>query len=159
MKYPGTIGVTEDTFRRLLTDVCTSLRVHGFRNILLIGDHGPDQDGLEQVAADLTRKWADGKTRVRYIADYYDDGDVAKWLASQGLKEVDEGLHDDFMMEAQMLVVDPSTVRMKERIAAGRFRINGIDLAPAEKSIEWGRRIVEFRTDKTVAAIRKALER
>ena len=159
MKYPGTIVVTEDTFRRLLTDVCSSPRVHGFRNILLIGDHGPDQDGLEQVAADLTRKWADGKTRVRYIADYYDDGDVAKWLAGQGLKEVDEGLHDDFMMEAQMMVIDPSTVRMKERLAAGRFRINGIDLAPAEKTVEWGRRIVEFRADKTVAAIRKALER
>jgi len=159
MKYPGTIGVTEDTFRRLLTDVCSSLRVHGFRNILLIGDHGPDQDGLEQVAADLARKWADGKTRVRYIAEYYDDGDVAKWLAGQGLKEVDEVLHDDFMMEAQMLVVDPSTVRMKERLAAGRFRINGIDLAPAEKTAEWGRRIVEFRADKTVEAIRKSLSR
>jgi len=159
MKYPGTIGVTEDTFRRLLTDVCSSLRVHGFRNILLIGDHGPDQDGLEQVAADLARKWADGKTRVRYIAEYYDDCDVAKWLAGQGLKEVDEGLHDDFMMEAQMLVVDPSTVRMKERLAAGRFRINGIDLAPAEKTAEWGRRIVEFRADKTVEAIRKSLSR
>ncbi|HUR38394.1 MAG TPA: creatininase family protein [Planctomycetota bacterium] len=159
MKYPGTIGVTEDTFRRLLTDVCSSLRVHGFRNILLIGDHGPDQDGLEQVAADLTRKWADGKTRVLYIAEYYDDGDVAKWLAAQGLKEVDEGLHDDFMMEAQMMVVDPSTVRMKERIAAGRFRINGIDLAPAGKTVEWGRRIVEFRADKAVAAIRKSLGR
>jgi creatinine amidohydrolase/Fe(II)-dependent formamide hydrolase-like protein len=158
MKYPGSIGVTEDTFRRLLTDVCASLRVHGFRNILLIGDHGPDQEGLEQVAADLTRKWADGRTRVRYIADYYDDGDVAKWLAGQGLKEVDEGLHDDFMMEAQMMVVDPTTVRMKERIAAGRFRINGIDLAPAEKTIDWGRRIVEFRAERTVAAIRKALE-
>jgi creatinine amidohydrolase len=159
MKYPGTIGVTEDTFRRLLTDVCSSLRVHGFRTILLIGDHGPDQDGHEQVAADLSKKWADGKTRVRYIADYYDDGDVAKWLAGQGLKEVDEGLHDDFMMEAQMMTVDPSTVRMKERLAAGRFRINGIDLAPAEKTVEWGRKIVEFRAERTVAAIRKALER
>jgi creatinine amidohydrolase/Fe(II)-dependent formamide hydrolase-like protein len=158
MKYPGTIGVTEDTFRRLLSDVCSSLRTHGFRNILLIGDHGLDQDGLEQVAADLTKKWAGGKTRVVYIAEYYDgDGDVAKWLVGQGIKEIDEGLHDEFMMEAQMMTVDPSTVRMKERIAAGKFRINGIDLAPAEKTIERGRKIVEYRADKTVAAIRKAL--
>lgn len=160
MKYPGTIGVTEVTFRRLLTDVCRSLRTHGFRNILLIGDHGLDQEGLEQVATDLTAAWAGGKTRVRYIPDYYDgEGDVAQWLAGQGIKEVDEGLHDEFMMEAQMMVVDPATVRMKERIAAGRFRINGVDLAPAEKTIEWGRRIVEYRAEKTVAAIRKALDR
>ncbi len=160
MKYPGTIGVSEDTFRRLLTDICSSLRTHGFRHILLLGDHGLDQEGLEQVAADLTKKWAGGKTRVLYIADYYDgDGDVAKWLAGQGIKEVDEGLHDDFMMEAQMMMVDPSTVRMKERIAAGKFRINGIDLAPAGKTIEWGRRIVNYRADRTVAAIQRALAR
>jgi len=160
MKYPGTIGVTEDTFRRLLTDVCASLRTHGFRNILLIGDHGLDQDGLEQVAADLTKKWAGGKTSIHYIPEYYDeDDDVARWLATQGLKETDERLHDSFMMEAQMMTVDPSTVRMKERLAAGKFRINGVDLAPAEKTIEWGRKIVEYRAEKTVTAIRKALGR
>ena len=155
MKYPGTIGVTEDTFRRLLKDICSSLRVHGFRHIVLIGDHGPDQDGLEQVAADLTKAWAGGKTQVHYIAEYYDDGGVAKWLEAQGLKEVDEGLHDDFMMEAQMMTVDPVSVRMKERIAAGKFRINGVELAPAEKTIEWGRKIVAYRADLAVAAIRK----
>jgi hypothetical protein len=63
------------------------------------------------------------------------------------------------MMEAQMMTVDPATVRMKERLAAGKFRINGVDLAPAEKTIEWGRKIVAYRTDRSVAAIRKALNR
>ena len=160
MKYPGTIGVTEETFRRLLADVCTSLRATGFRHLVLIGDHGLDQDGLEAVAADLTAKWAGGKTSVHYIKEYYDeDDDVARWLASQGLKEVDEGLHDSFMMEAQMLLVDPSTIRMKERVAAGRFKINGVELSPAEKTVEWGKKIVEYRTDRTVKAIRKALGR
>src|SRR5204863_270484 len=141
----------------LLADVCSSLRVHGFRHIVLIGDHGPDQDGLQQVAADLSKTWAGGRTQVHYIAEYYDDDVLAPWLEKQGLKQADEGLHDDFIMEAQMMVVDPSTVRMKQRIAAGRFRINGVDLAPAEKTIEWGRKIVEYRASLTVAAIRKAI--
>jgi creatinine amidohydrolase/Fe(II)-dependent formamide hydrolase-like protein len=159
MKYPGTIGVTEETYRRLLTDLCSSLRAHGFRHLILLGDHGPDQDGLEQVAADLSRKWAGGKTSVHYIPEYYDDEVVAPWLEKQGVKQVDEGFHDDFIMEAQMMTVDPTTVRMKERVAAGKFRINGIDLAPAEKTIEWGRKIVNYRADLTVAAIRKATGR
>ena len=85
--------------------------------------------------------------------------DIFSWLAKQGVKEVDEGLHDSFMMEAQMMVVDPTTVRMKERLAAGKFRINGVELAPAEKTIEWGRKIVDYRAERTVAAIRKALGR
>jgi creatinine amidohydrolase/Fe(II)-dependent formamide hydrolase-like protein len=160
MKYPGSIGVTEDTFRRLLTDICTSLQVTGFQHIVLFGDHGLDQDGLGAVAKDLGQKWAGGKTSIHYIKEYYDeDDDVARWLAMQGLKEVDEGLHDSFMMEAQMMVVDPSTVRLKERLAAGKFRINGVDLSPAEKTIEWGKRIVDYRAERTVKAIREALGR
>jgi creatinine amidohydrolase/Fe(II)-dependent formamide hydrolase-like protein len=160
MKYPGTIGVSEETFRRLVADVCSSLRATGFKHLILIGDHGLDQDGLEAVAADLSKKWAGGKTSIHFIKEYYDeDDDVARWLATQGLKETDEGLHDSFMMEAQMMTVDPATVRMKERLAAGKFRINGVDLAPAEKTIEWGRKIVTYRTDRSVAAIRKALGR
>jgi len=159
LKYPGTIGVTEETFRRLVADLCSSLRVHGFAHIVLIGDHGPDQEGLEQVANDLAKKWGEGRTRVHYIAEYYDDDVVTPWLEKQGIRQVDEGYHDDFAMEAQMMVVDPSSVRMKERIAAGKFRINGIDLAPAEKTIEWGRKIVNYRADLTVAAIKKATGR
>jgi creatinine amidohydrolase/Fe(II)-dependent formamide hydrolase-like protein len=159
MKYPGTIGVSEETFRRLVADVCSSLRVHGFRHIVLIGDHGPDQEGLEQVATELSKKWAGGATRVHFVPEYYDDDILAPWLEKQGLKQTDEGLHDDFIMEAQMMVVDPGTVRMKQRIAAGKFRINGVDLAPVEKTIEWGRKIVNYRADLTVAAIRKATGR
>ena len=114
---------------------------------------------MKQVAADLNAKWADGKTRAHYIAEYYDYGGLAKWLEAEGIKQVPEGHHDDFAMEAQMMLVDPTTVRMKERIAAGKFRINGIDLAPAEKTIEWGRKIVDHRAELAVALIRKATGR
>ena len=34
---------------------------------------------------------------------------------------------------------------MKQRIDADKFRINGIELAPAEKTIEWGKKIIDFR--------------
>lgn len=48
-------------------------------------------------------------------------------------------------------------VRMKQRITADKFRINGIELAPAERTIEWGKRIVDMRAEATVQAIRKAM--
>ena len=159
MKYPGTISLTEETFRALLVDICASFRTHGFRHVILIGDSGGNQAGMKKVAADLNAKWVDRKTRVHYIPEYYEDETLDKWLEDQGIKEVDEGFHDSFEMEAQMLFVDPTTVRMKERIAAGKFRINGVDLAPAEKTAEWGRKIVDYRADLTVAAIKKSLAR
>ena len=40
MKYPGTISLTEDTYRRLLTEICACFRAHGFEHIVLIGDSG-----------------------------------------------------------------------------------------------------------------------
>lgn len=159
MKYPGTISLSEATFRSLLADICASLRAHGFKNVILIGDSGGNQDGMKKVAADLNAKWADGKTRVHFIPEYYDYGSVGKWVKEQGIHETSEGFHDDFAMEAQMALVDPTTIRMKERIAAGKFRINGVDLAPLEKTVEWGRKIVNYRADQTVAAIRKSLAR
>jgi hypothetical protein len=47
---------------------------------------------------------------------------------------------------------------MPERVKAGKFLINGVSLAPIAKTVENGRKIIAFRTEKTVAAIRKAME-
>lgn len=158
MPYPSTVGVSEETYRRLLTDICHCYRVHGFENIILIGDSGGNQDGLKAVADELNTQWKGGKTRLHYIPEYYDYKGVATFLESQGIKQTDEGYHDDFGMTAQMLAVDPNSVRMRQRIKAGNFRINGIDLAPAEKTIEWGRKIINYRAEVTVKAIQKALQ-
>lgn len=157
MKYPGTISVTEETFERLLTDICASLRTHGFKRIMLIGDSGGNQAGMKAVAARLNEKWSDGKTRIHFIPEYYDFASVEKWLESQGIRQIPEGLHDDFAMTAMMMSVDPESVRTTQRVEAGKFRINGVKLAPVEKTVEWGRKIVDFRADLTVKAYRAAL--
>jgi creatinine amidohydrolase/Fe(II)-dependent formamide hydrolase-like protein len=141
---------------RLLLQPLPCLRQHGFRRIVLIGDSGGNQKGMKAVAERLTSKWGDGKTQVRFIPEYYDYPGVKRWLERQGVRQKDEGLHDDFAITAQMMAVDPTTVRMKQRIAADKFRINGIELAPAEKTIAWGRKIMDFRAETTVEAIRKA---
>ncbi len=157
MKYPGTISLTEDTYRRLLTDICACFRAHGFEHVVLIGDSGGNQRGMRQVAARLNGLWAGGKTRVHFIPEYYDYPGVTKWLEGQGVKQVDEGLHDDFAITAQMMAVDPAMVRMKQRVAANKFRINGVELSPAEKTIDWGKKIIDYRAEVTVRAIRKAV--
>lgn len=161
MKYPSTISLTEGTYRLLLAEICASLRAHGFAQIVLLGDSGGNQAGMKRVADELNARWAGSgsKTRVHFIAEYYDYPEVTRWLADQGVKQVSEGIHDDFAITAIMMTVDPATVRMAQRIAAGKFRINGVELAPAERTIEWGRKIVDHRAALTVAAIRRAIGR
>jgi creatinine amidohydrolase/Fe(II)-dependent formamide hydrolase-like protein len=156
MKYPGTISVSEDTFERLLTDICASLRAQGFKHIILLGDSGGNQEGMKAVAARLDTGWG-GTARVHYIPEYYDYDGVTRWLEAQGVRQRDEGLHDDFVVTAQLMAVNPDTVRMNQRLAAGRFHINGIDLSPATTTIAWGKRIIAYRAETTARAIRKAI--
>jgi creatinine amidohydrolase/Fe(II)-dependent formamide hydrolase-like protein len=157
MKFPSTVSVSEETYERLLTDICSCYRTHGFKNIILIGDSGGNQTGMKAVAERLNAQWKGGKSRVYFVPEYYDYGGVKKWLESQGVKQTDEGIHDDFAITAIMMTVDPSSVRAKQRTAAGKFRINGIELAPAEKTIEWGKKIVDYRAEVTVKAVRRAM--
>src|SRR5438445_10474053 len=53
MRYPTTISLTEGTYRALLSEICACLRTHGFRRIVLIGDSGGNQKGMEAVAREL----------------------------------------------------------------------------------------------------------
>jgi len=155
MRYPGTIGLTEETYERVLVDVCASFRATGFKHIVLIGDSGGNQDGLQAVAERLNREWGESKSRVHYVPEYYNYKALAEWLEQQGIDQVPEGLHDDFAITAMMLAVDPKSVRMQQRVAADRFRINGIELAPAEKTIAWGKKIIDYRAQAAVNAIRR----
>src|SRR6059036_2805548 len=69
MKYPGSISLTEDTYERLLVDICASFRTHGFAHIVLIGDSGGNQKGMKAVAARLNARWKGGKTQVHFIPE------------------------------------------------------------------------------------------
>ena len=154
MRYPGTISVREATFEALLTDIASSLKQHGFREIYLISDSGGNVQGMKAVASRLHTQWK-GAPRIHYVPEHYTYADTAKWLETQGVKQKDEGHHDDFVMTSQMMTVNPETVRMNQRIAKGKFSINGVNLAPAEKTIALGKRVVDYRAATTVAAIRR----
>jgi creatinine amidohydrolase len=156
MRYPGTISVSEATFEALLSDICASLRAHGFKDIVLLGDSGGNQLGMQHVADELSARWANG-THVHFIAEYYDYNEVADWLEKEGMHQTSEGLHDDLAVTAILMTVDPNLVRMKERGAAGKFSINGVELAPAAKTIELGKRIIDFRANATVRVIERAV--
>jgi creatinine amidohydrolase/Fe(II)-dependent formamide hydrolase-like protein len=159
MRYPGTISLTESTYRALLTEIASSLAQHGFEHIILIGDSGGNQEGMKAVAADLSAKWASGKTRIHFIPEYYDYPGTYKWAdQSFGWDEKVEGIHDDPTISTIMMTVDPNLVRIQEREAKGKASINTISLLPVEKAVEAGRRIVEHRAEVTVEAIRKAMQ-
>src|SRR4051812_47117666 len=97
MRFPGTISIPDPVFRQLLEYTARSLKQHGFRDIVFIGDSGPNQPGQEAVAAKLNAEWAGSKTRVHAITGYYrsdPEGDAAIMI-SRGIKREQIGNHAD----------------------------------------------------------------
>jgi creatinine amidohydrolase/Fe(II)-dependent formamide hydrolase-like protein len=157
MRYPGTISLREETYRAVLDDVASSLKAHGFRHIIFIGDSGGNQAGMEAVAKMLNERW--GANSAHFIPEFYRYADVFTWMENElGLKEPkSDGLHDDFVITSIMMVTDPTTVRYAQRVKAGKASINGLSIEPKEKTIEIGRKLLQFRVDETVKAIQTAI--
>jgi creatinine amidohydrolase/Fe(II)-dependent formamide hydrolase-like protein len=161
MATVGTISLRQETFQALLTDIVHSMKVHGFENIVLIGDSGGNTKGMAAVAQKLNTDWG-GKPRVVHIPEYYDYNSVEAFLVKLGVttkEQPGEGLHDDPGITMNMMMTDPESVRWTARVKAGKATINGVSIADKDKALEIGRQIVAMRTANTVAAIKKALAR
>ncbi|MYM38028.1 creatininase family protein [Pseudoduganella sp. CY13W] len=114
MRFSGTISIPEATFEALLDATARSLRQHGFRDVIFIGDHGGYQKNLSKVAQQFNRSWAaDDSCRAYALLDYYQasqTGYVAD-LKSRGYSEAEIGLHAGLADTALMLAVDKTMVR------------------------------------------------
>ncbi|MGY8985274.1 MAG: creatininase family protein [Sphingomonadales bacterium] len=158
MRYPGTIGVSQETFDALLTDIALSLKASGFHNIILLGDSGGNRIGMERVTKALNKRWEDEEIRAHYIPEYYDNPLWGKWLDDRGVAFESEGIHDDFRHSSIMMLADPESVRIKQRKKAGLTSINGQDLLPIEETLKIASDLVDFQVDITAKAIKKSLE-
>ncbi len=166
MRYHATISVRQETFEALLTDIVASLEAHGFRDIVLIGDSGGNVRGMQNVAAALNEAWGERSARVHFIPEYYTEDIYSCEYLKMELEifqQPDECVatrneyHDDYHYSSIIATVDPEHIRAEQRMAAGLFSINGVDLSPLEKTIENGRRLVGYRAEITARAIRAAI--
>jgi creatinine amidohydrolase len=176
MSYPGTISISQATYEALLTDIAKSYAVHGFRDVILIGDSGGNATGMRNVAEALNAQWTrDGSSaRVHYLPEYYDED---RWsydfLKSQGITQIDSisgsrvdertdrrnGMHTDIYYEAQSAVQSPEHIRAAEREAVGQLTLHGVSLAPISGTVELGEKLAEYRAGITARAFRASLAR
>ena len=156
---PGTFQVRNEVFKGVLEDVSGSLKRHGFTDIVFLSDHGSNGAPMEEVAKALNTKWA-GQPAVHHVTEYRGQHVIIDetLLPSLGIHEESEGIHDSFRVEALLMAANPDLVRFNQRVAAGKTTVNGNSILPAEKMIEIGKRIIELKTDNTVAAIRQAVD-
>jgi len=163
---PGSVFLSQATYRAVLTDMAMSLRGMGFTNVILMGDSGGNQGAMKEVAATLDEKYKGSGARVYFIPEYYDYSSVQKLIKESGIPEQIEigasqgsdRLHEEYGIDALMALYNPKTIRIDERTKANRATINGVPLLPMNKTLEMAKKIVDLRTKLTVDAINKAMK-
>jgi creatinine amidohydrolase len=113
MRFTGTITVPDAVFEQLLQSAAESFRVHGFRNVVLLGDHGGYQKDLARVVARLNKAWAGTGAHAWVPAAYYaasSEGFDAL-LRERGYRQDEIGTHAGLADAALLMAVEPSMVR------------------------------------------------
>ncbi len=105
LEYPGSISLSMDTSRAMITDILHSLAHYGPRRFYILNTGISTLRPLAQAAADLAK---DG-ILLRYT-DLTKDDPVEKKLRQSG------GTHADEIETSMMLYIAPDTVRMKKAV-------------------------------------------
>ena len=172
-ELPGTIGLTGPLFAAINERVAEQLITCGFRNVVLMGDHGGGQKELGEVAKKLDAKYAPHGIRVVFADEMYAkaQGDYNNWLAGNGYPS---GGHASIMDTSEMLylggdkdwvrkellktaVGDPVTKPGEPRDPKAQLVNNGITGDARRSTPELGKRIFDMKVDYAVRQIQHLL--
>ena len=162
MRFPGTITVPEGTFEKVIESAARSFRLHGFRDIVFLGDSGSSQAAQGAVAARLTREWKDSPVRVHAGEVYYRAAEVdfPRLLRERGFREDEVGKHAGLADTSLTLAVDPRLVRVDRlKPGGGPDTFDGADGDPRRSTVALGKVGTDAIAARTVDAIRKAVAR
>lgn len=125
MAYPGTLSIRSSTFQSILSDTARSLKAHGFRRIIFMGDSGGNQKDQEDVARDLSANWKADGVEVISLSDYYSNNHQADYLAILGYSPESIGHHGGMRDTSELLYIHPEGVR--KELLADRSRHSSLD--------------------------------
>lgn len=172
---PGTIGLTPELLSGILERVSEQAIATGFKNVVLMGDHGGGQPNVYQdVAKKLDEKYGPMGIHVYYADEVYSkaNGDFDKWLADNGYPPSAHAgipdtstmlyLGDDTWVRRSLLpeaVGDPAPVPGAGRGAArdanaAPRKNNGITGDARRASAELGKRLFDMKVSYAVRQIR-----
>jgi len=148
MRYAGTVSVPVAAFESVLEGAVRSFRQHGFRHVVLLGDHGGYQGSLQRVAEKLNRAW--GGAPVVALTEYYAAAQAFdSALAAQGYTAQEIGRHAGLADTSLAWAVDAALVRPDSLRP-----VDGVSGDPRRASAQLGRDGVEHIVAASVAAIR-----
>ena len=103
---PGTIGLTNDLLEKFLQRMVEQTVTTGFKNVVLMGDHGGgqgegDKNVYRKVATEMDAKYSPSGVHVYYCDQVYEpaNGAMEAKLAAEGYpRAMHAGIHDTSIM-------------------------------------------------------------
>jgi len=172
-QLPGTIGLTNDILATILERISEQAIITGFKNVVLMGDHGGGQpDVYRDVAKRLDDKYAPQGVHVYYCDEVYAkaQADFQTWLASNGyprsnhagIPDTSEMLYlgGDVWVRRALIptaVGDPAPAPGERRDPDAPRVNNGITGDARRSSEALGKMAYELKVDYAVKQIRRFL--
>ena len=155
LRFPGTIGVSEQVFAGVLDGIARSLKAGGFKTICFIADHGGSLKPQAEVAARLSKEWAQQGVRVFDVSDYYADEGQTDFLTGEGETPASIGQHAGITDTSELMAVHPQGVDLG-RFADAPFTLesNGVSGDPMRASAERGRALIDIKIQAAVRQIK-----
>ncbi|HTC56953.1 MAG TPA: creatininase family protein [Candidatus Sulfotelmatobacter sp.] len=179
-ELPGTIGLTDDLLGAILERISEQAIVTGFKNIILMGDHGGGQPKVySAVARKLDEKYASNGIHVYYCDEVYEkaNNDFSNWLVAHGYPR---SLHAGIPDTSEMLylggatgwvrkeqireavgdpVLDPGQHALDSQSAANALphRNNGIKGDARRSTAELGKMVFDRKVEYAVKQIQEFL--
>jgi creatinine amidohydrolase len=165
-KTPGSVNIPGPLFAAVNEAVVDSMVVNGFKNIVLMGEHGGGQKELEEVAKKTNAKYSPQGVHVFFCGDFYEktQADFQQWVIANRLPPSSHGgIPDTSLM---MYLGGDAWVR-KDKMVAGDPLLppgtqrdpntppvdNGIIGDPRPSTPEMGKRYFDLKTKNAVAQI------
>lgn len=153
MHWPGTLSLPDDAFEQVLEHTARSLKTHGFKRILFIGDSGDSQAAQSRVGAKLTSEWAAAGIVVEHVGAYYEANGQMAALLKRGFTKDEIGRHAGLRDTSELLAVQPRGVRLHPLLPS-REGHPGYDGAPGLATAEIGQAMLELKIRAALAQIR-----
>jgi creatinine amidohydrolase len=173
-QLPGTIGLTPEILAVVLERIAEQAIATGFKNVVLMGDHGGGQPTVyRDVATKLDAKYAPQGVRVFFCDEVYAkaQGDFDKWLQDNGyptsshagIPDTSEMLYlgGDLWVRRDLIktaVGDPVLPRGQARDPNTPRVNNGISGDARRSTPELGKKAFETKVDYAVKQIRGFLD-
>jgi creatinine amidohydrolase len=162
MRYAGSVNLAEETFGAVAHDVALSAISAGFKNVVLMCDHGgAAQSQLAKVAETMNKEWSPKGIHIYYVPDlYFKEKDVMKeYMQKHGLPIDSHAGTDD---TSELKYVDKMVngesskwIRSAKLINGRQGDGTGVDGDETKATLELGKMFTDAKVSFAVSQIKQ----